>query len=774
MPKSLFALALLALLSMPCRAPAEQVSWAELDVVARDVVAAVEVPGTVIVVGEGAKVLYRKATGSRALVPASEPMTLDTIFDLASLTKVLATTPAVLRLWEQGQVQLDAPLGRYLKEFNTPAFKGVTIRALLTHSAGLPAIPPREAMARGFPAAAQALAHGGLAVPPGSTFLYSDTGFILLAELVRRVSGEPLDRFVQTRFYGPLGMFHTMFRPPASWRSRIAPTEVIDSGPLRGVVHDGNARLLGGVAGHAGLFGTADDVARFCRMLLAGGTLDGRTYLREATVRTMFTPEMIGDTTRGLGWDMSSPYSRTLGSFFAVGSVGHTGFTGPAIWMDPANQGYMVIMTNRVHPYGKGSVTELRRRASAIVGTVFAPKGEPPALIASSDVGSPAADEATEPAAPTLTGLDQLVAEDFGRLRGRSVGLVTNQTGIDAKGRRGIDLLAAAPGVTLRAVFSPEHGLDGRLDTSVPNTRDAATGLPVWSLYGSTRRPSSEMLAGIDTLVFDIQDVGARYYTYLATLSYILEEAGARRISVVVLDRPNPITGRVVEGPVMDPDLLSFTAPHPIPVRPGMTIGEFALMVVAERKLPVNLTVIPLGNWERNQWFDQTGLTWVDPSPNIRSPLQALLYSGIGLLESTNLSVGRGTDMPFEVVGAPWIKAQELADGLNERGLAGVRVQPIYFTPSSSVYAGQGVGGVRFVVTNRNALRPVTVALTLARELMTRYPSQFRAAAIQNLLVNRSTMWALLRGEPLLRVASWMEAGRASFLQRRASYLIYK
>src|SRR5215472_2714363 len=307
MPKSLFALALLALLSMPCRALAEQVSWAELDVVARDVVAAGEVPGTVIVVGEGAKVLYRKTTGSRALVPASEPMTLDTIFDLASLTKVLATTPAVLRLWEQGQVQLDAPLGRYLKEFNTPAFKGVTIRALLTHSAGLPAVPPREAMARGFPAAAQALAHGGLAVPPGSTFLYSDTGFILLAELVRRVSGEPLDRFVQKRLYTPLGMRNTAFHPPISWRARIAPTEIVDGGPpLRGVVHDGNARLLDGVAGHAGLFSTADDLARYCRMLLHGGALGGRRYLRETTVQAMFSPNVIGETTRGLGWDMSS------------------------------------------------------------------------------------------------------------------------------------------------------------------------------------------------------------------------------------------------------------------------------------------------------------------------------------------------------------------------------------------------------------------------------------------------------------------------------------
>src|SRR6266542_3725188 len=746
--------------------------WAELDSAARDAVAAGEVPGAVVLVGRGERVLYRKGLGSRALVPAVEPMTVDTIFDLASLTKVVATTPAVLLLWEQERVDLDAPLGRYLKEFNTPAFRDVTVRRLLTHSAGLSDVPSREAMARRFPEAARLQARAGLAVTPGTTFLYSDTGFILLGELVRRVSGEPLDRFVQKRFYAPLEMRHTTFRPPDSRRRLIAPTEAINSGMLRGVVHDGNARLLGGVAGHAGLFSTADDLARFCRMLLAGGALDGRRYLKPATVRAMFTPEAIGETTRGLGWDMASPYSRTLGSFFPIGSAGHTGFAGTAIWLDPASQGYMIVLTSRLHPYGKGQVVELRRRVAATVGTRFAPAGEPPEATISTETGTPAADEA-EPPGPTVTGLDQLEAEGFARLRGRTVALVTNQTGIDAQGRRAIDLLAAASGVTLRAVFSPEHGLDGQLDATVPHGRDAATGLPVWSLYGPTRRPSPEMLAGIDTLVFDIQDVGVRYYTYLSTLVYVLEEAARRHIAVVVLDRPNPITGSVVEGPVMDPDLRSFTAPHPIPVRPGMTIGEFALMVVAERKLAVELNVIPLQNWQRGQWFDQTGLPWVNPSPNIRSPLQALLYSGIGLLESSNLSVGRGTDMPFEVIGAPWIKAQELADALEAKKLPGLGVQPLYFTPSSSVYSGQGLGGVRLVVTDRDTLRPVTVALTLARELVDRYPAQFRPAAIQNLPVNRATMWSFLRGDPMARIRSWAEAARASFLQRRASYLIY-
>jgi len=472
---------------------------------------------------------------------------------------------------------------------------------------------------------------------------------------------------------------------------------------------------------------------------------------------------------------MSSPYSRTLGSYFPEGSGGHTGFTGPALWLDPASRQYVIILTNRVHPNGKGSVVELRRRISAALGPDMAGPGEPPPPVES--IATPSAPAADPPAPPRLdatrTGLDNLVADGFARVSGRSIGLVTNHTGVDVRGRRGVDLLATTPGVKLLAIFSPEHGLDGRVDADVPNGRDEATGLPVWSLYGPARRPSPEMLAGIDTLVFDIQDVGTRYYTYLATLVYVLEEAARRGLAVVVLDRPNPITGRVVEGPVMDADLRSFTAPHPITVRTGMTIGEFARMVAAERRLPVNLTVVALTDWDRGQWFDQTGLPWNNPSPNIRSLNEALLYSGIGLLEATNLSVGRGTDTPFEVIGAPWItNPQDLAEALNRKKLAGVTFEPVRFTPSSSVYAGQSVGGVRFVVTDRDAIRPVDIAMTLGRELVERYP-QFRPAAIQNLLVNRSTMWAFLRGEPIPRIRSWMEASRTSFLQRRASYLIY-
>src|ERR1700730_1803881 len=365
----------------PTATTAQPAAWTQAaDEAVRDSVAASEVPGAVLVVGQGDQILHRKVLGWRASVPHPELMTADTIFDIASLTKVVATTPSVLRLWEMGKVDLNAPLGQYLKEFNTAAFQDVTVARLLTHSAGMPDLPSREAMAKGFPEAARLQAKAGLAGAPGTTFLYSDTGFILLGELVRRVSGEPLDRFAQRNFYTPLGMRDTAFAPPQSWVKRIAPTEVVNAhGPLRGTVHDGNARLLHGVAGHAGVFSTATDLSRYVRMLLSGGALGGKRYLKEATVRAMFSPHVIGESTRGLGWDIASPYSRTLGAYFPMGSVGHTGFTGTAIWMDPSSQVYMILLTNRVHPYGKGDVAELRRRISAAVGQRFGARDEPPA-----------------------------------------------------------------------------------------------------------------------------------------------------------------------------------------------------------------------------------------------------------------------------------------------------------------------------------------------------------------------------------------------------------
>ncbi|PYN80358.1 MAG: serine hydrolase [Candidatus Rokuibacteriota bacterium] len=753
-----------------------------IDEGAADAVASGEIPGVVVLVGRGDDILFQGAYGSRRFLPKSSPMTVDTIFDIASLTKPVGTAIAVMALVEKGTIKLDAPLGQYLKEFRGKQFDEITIRRLMTHTAGLIAYPPNAAVTAGFPSAVTEIAKIPLEYPPGSAFQYSDTGFILLGEVVRRVSGARLDRYLERILFRPLDLQDTSFHPKASLMSRVAPTEFVGGRVLNGEVHDPRARLLGGVAGHAGMFSTAADLARICRMLLNGGILGGHRVLDAATVRMMWDAAPEGRGMRTLGWDLSSPYSRPMAPFFPEGSVGHTGFTGTSIWIDPPTRSYMIILTNRVHPYGGGvaKIRELRARLTAAAGAqLFQPTLASDATVASGPAAdAPAPESPPEhlvlPSERILTGLDLLVEQKFVMLGGHSVGLVTNQTGIDSRGRRTIDLIANAPGVRLHAIFSPEHGLTGDVDADVPNSRDVVTGRPIWSLYGPTRRPSSAMLKDVSLVVFDIQDVGVRYYTYLTTLVYVMEEAAKQRIPVLVLDRPNPINGRVVEGPLMDSDLQSFTAPHPIPVRTGLTIGEFARLAAAERKIPVALTVVPLVGWDRGRWFDETGLPWVNPSPNIRSVTQALLYSGVGLLEATNLSVGRGTDSPFEVVGAPWIEPQGLAAALNQQGLRGVTFQPIWFTPTADVYANVLCGGVRLIVTDREAIRPVTVGLALGRTLRTRHRDQFRPENIQNLLVNRSTMWAFLRGEAFERVTAWAEIDRSAFLNRRASYLIYR
>ncbi len=780
---------LLALLALPASAfaaPREvsgALDFSGINEAANEAVASGEIPGAVVMIGRGDDILLHRAFGSRRLLPQPAPMTVDTIFDLASLTKPFGTTLAVMGLVERGAIKLDAPLGRYLKEFRDKQYDEITIKRLLTHSAGLVAYPPNGAVSTGFPSAASAIAKLPLDYPPGSAFQYSDTGFILLAEAVRRVSGTSLDRYLEKTVFRPLGLNDTSFHPKAGALGRVAPTEFVNGVLLRGEVHDQRARLLGGVAGHAGMFSTSADLSRLIRMLLNRGTLDGHRIFEAATVKEMWEPAPDSGGSRALGWDVSSSFSKTMAPFFPEGSVGHLGFTGTAVWIDPSTRSYLIVLTNRVHPYGGGAsrIRDLRIRVAAAAGAQLF---QPPVVADPGPISGPAADgpapervlpgEAALPPERVLTGLDVLADQKFAMLSGHAVGLVTNQTGVDMRGRRAIDLLANAPGVRLQAIFTPEHGLMGQSNTDVPHGRDAATGRPIWSLYGVTRRPTPAMLKDVTLLVFDIQDVGARYYTYLTTLIYVMEEAAKQRIPVLVLDRPNPINGRIVEGPLMDPDLQSFTAPHRIPVRTGLTIGEFGRLAAAERKIPVSLTVVPLVGWERDRWFDETGLPWVNPSPNIRSVTQALLYSGVGLLEATNLSVGRGTDMPFEVIGAPWIEPRGLAEALNRQGLRGVRFDPIWFTPTADVYASVSCGGVRIVVTDREAIRPVTVAFALARTLRERHRDQFRPESIQNLLVNRSTMWAFLRGEVLDRLVAWAEVDRSSFLNRRASYLMYR
>lgn len=380
---------------------------------------------------------------------------------------------------------------------------------------------------------------------------------------------------------------------------------------------------------------------------------------------------------------------------------------------------------------------------------------------------------ATTADAGVLTGLDVLVRDGFKPLAGRKVGLITNHTGIDRQGKTIIELLKDAPNVTLVALFSPEHGLKGALDEKVGDSTDTTTGLKVYSLYGKTNRPTPEMLAGVDTLVFDIQDIGARFYTYIATMGYAMEEAAKHKIRFVVLDRPNPITGVRVFGPLNDRD-GEFTAYHPTPLVHGMTVGELAGMFKAQRKLDVDLQVVRMEGWRRSMWFDETGLRWVNPSPNMRSLTEATLYPAIGLIEACNISVGRGTDTPFEIFGAPWVDEQKLGARLNSLGLAGIRFVPVRFTPNASKFKDKECGGVHIVLTDRNAFDPLESGLAVARELTSLFGDSFDVGNVDRLLFNKAIVEKLKESAGPTAYTPLWKADLEQFRTQRKEFLLYE
>lgn len=742
---------------------------AEMDSAIREAIAEKKLPGGVLWLEREGSV-YRKAYGQRALLPAEEPMTEDTIFDAASLTKVIATTPAILLLIERGQVKVDAPAQSYLPEFTGDGKETITLRHLLTHTSGLrPGLGATPAWA-GSERAIQLACAEKMRSRAGADFVYSDINFILLGEVVRRVSGRPLNEFVTREIYQPLHMEDTGFLPPAAKLARIAPTTTNEGvGVLRGLVHDPTSRRMGGVAGHAGLFFTAADLARFARMLLNEGTLAGVRIFKPETVRLMTSvqsPDAV-PARRGLGWDIDSGYSGPRGLLFPRGSYGHTGWTGTSLWIDPFSKTFLIFLSNRNHPTEAGSVVPLRAKlgtlaAEAVVGFDF--EKVPGAL--------PARRPSATASAGVLNGIDVLVQQKFAPLKNLRIGLITNHTGHDRQRNPTIDLLKNAPGVQLKALFSPEHGIRGALDEKVADGVDEKTGLPVYSLYGERRSPAPAQLQDLDALVFDLQDIGCRFYTFVSTMGNCLAAAGQAKIKFFVLDRVNPLNGVAAEGPV-PAGAASFVAYHPTPLRHGMTVGELARMFNVERGWNADLTVIPLAGWSRDLWFDQTGLPWTNPSPNMRSLTEATLYPGVGLLESA-ISVGRGTDTPFEVVGAPYIDDVKLAVELNRARLPGVRFVPIRFTPGASVFKGMNCGGVSILLTDRDQCPVVDVGLTLALTLQRLYPNEFALEKMQTLLQSRATLEAIKAGKSLAEIKQGWAADLESFRKRREPFLLYK
>jgi uncharacterized protein YbbC (DUF1343 family)/CubicO group peptidase (beta-lactamase class C family) len=715
-----------------------------------------DTPGAVVLVVHDDKTVFRKAYGLKAKVPADEPMTVDTVFDMASLTKPVATATSLWVLIEQGKLALDDKVAKHWPAFAANGKADVTVEQCLLHTSGL--IPDNnlkdytgtrdEMLAR--------IAALPLVTPAGTQFKYSDVGFITLGYLVERISGMPLDQFAAKNVFTPLKMADSMFNPGERLKSRVAPTGPRNGKVIHGDVHDPRSFALGGVAGHAGLFSTADDLTRYARMLLHGGELDGVRILKDETVRQFTAPKPVPPSgKRTPGWDADTSYSAPRGIVWKTG-YGHTGFTGTSIWIDPSSKTAVIILANRVHPDDKGNMTPLRRE----IGTIVANAVRTP--------DAPAKD-----GSPVLAGVDVLARDGFAAVKGKRVGLVTNHTGRAADGTPTIDLLAKADGVKLVALFSPEHGIRGELDSKVGDSVDGKTGLPVYSLYGEHRKPTADTVKGIDTLVYDIQDIGCRFYTFLSTLALCLDAAAEHHLNVVVLDRPNPIGGALVEGPVLDPGRSSFVGFHTIPLRHGLTVGEFAKLYVADKKLTVDLDVITVEGWRRGDTFDRTDLTWRNPSPNMRHLTAAMLYPGIGLLETTNVSVGRGTERPFEWIGAPWIDGRKLAAALNDANLDGVRFLPTDRTPTASTHRDKACGGVDILVTNWDKLRPVHVGMVVATTLRKLYPKDWDPKRYDTLLIHKATFDGLVAGKSAAELEAAWKTDLDQYLARRKPILLY-
>lgn len=873
--------------------------FARVDELIREAIAAHKLPGAVIVVGHNGRVAYARAYGDRKLAgepgldgiaSAREPMTLDTIFDLASLTKCLATATAIMQLYDAHKIaSFDDPVEKYLPQFN-PAHDAtrakVSLRMLLTHTSGE---PPDVDMTDAWGLAAPDKQEGfrraretPLAAEPGLHFEYADINYILLGEVVERLSGQTLAAYAREHVFLPLGMRQTRYLPHdkvcgkyelvgaavawaparrgrrptacrgdewnASLLARIAPTTHDDDGNsatnphfdrlTRGTVHDPSARRMGGVAGHAGVFSTAHDVALYAQALLDKLRHDtGKFPLSQAALRLMVAPEqpasvqddtiltrdpdsatpalrtMQGTPVRGFGWDINTAYSRPRGAIFPTrapatpaavpASFGHTGFTGTSLWIDPGSDSYVVLLASSVHPRGAPPITTLRGEVATAAAQALGLEIRSPSAVAAGKV---------------RTGIDVLAAENFSTLaKFHRIAILTNHTGIDAQGKRSIDRLLEAhqPLVT---IFTPEHGLAGKQDTTeMVAEKDDASGIPVVSLYGASdaeRRPRHEQLADLDAVVVDLQDAGVRFWTYESAMHYFLQAAAKERdefhhaLAIVVLDRPNLIGGVGIGGPVSDPQAEGPVKPSYIdsialPLRHGMTMGELARYMNAHERLDVALAVVPMQNWSRTQYFDETGLPWIAPSPNLRNITAATVYPGLGLLDATNISVGRGSPTPFELFGAgvpaqesgkrtatgglgadsspaattAWFHAGDVAAALNARRIPGVSfvatTTQIAEDANRYPYHGQTIEAVRLVVSDRAALDSPAMGVEILSVLHRLYPGQFTLSRTLNLLGDKATLDAIERGDDPRAIARSWQSRLDTFKAERAKALLY-
>ena len=737
-----------------------------------------KIPGAVVLIGNKENILYRQAFGYKAVKPEKLPMKLNTIFDMASLTKVIATTTAIMQLSEHGKINIEDKVVKYWPEFGANGKDQITVKELLTHYSGLRPDLSLKPDWSGYNASLRMIVSEHPVFPPGTRYIYSDINFIILGELVSRVSGKPLDKYCAENIFKPLRMFDTFFSPSSDQLKRIAPTQYKNGGfrILCGEVHDPIAYRMGGIAGHAGLFSTADDLSIFAQMLLNCGALENIYILSSDTINKMISPQSPSDKIplRGFGWEIGSLSTSNDNGFLSNGSYGHLGYTGTSIWIDPLSKTYVIILTNRVHPDGKGDVKALRNNIKKIISSSLEKMHLASGAVRSKLVTSCSKKEQSNPKDKLKTGIDALEEKKFAPLSGMNVGLITNNSSRNFSGKRTVDLLFKANNLKLKAIFSPEHGFfvndEGNQNKSF---REPATGLTVYNLYGKINRPTETMLKSLDVLVFDIQDTGARFYTYLTTLAYAMEAASKSGISFYVLDRPNPITASIVQGPTMDEDLISFVNYFPMPIRYGMTIGELANMFKDRKKINIDLHIIKMHGYKRTDWYNDTGLSWVNPSPNIRTLAEAVLYPGVAMVEGSNISVGRGTDTPFEIFGAPWIDAEKLSDYLNHRKIQGVRFAPINFIPSKNRFKDEICHGVRISLLDREAFDPTELGIEILSALYRLFPKSFQIDKTLDIIGARWILQAIKNGEdPDDIVQKWQDSLK-EFLNLRSKYLLY-
>jgi len=717
----------------------------DLDALLRDAVQQNLTPSAVLLVMRQGEKIYHNAQGDASL---------QSIFDLASLTKVVATTTSIAFLIDSNKLTFDTSLKKIFPGVYGRDKQDITIKQLLLHTAGFPPMVWPGKLTDDLPIILRRIQKVKLLAAPGTHYRYSDVGFILLGEIVKAVSGQPLDQFAKNHIFHPLGMCSTQFFPKG-----MNSPQIVAAWPSEGKigeVYDPLAARMGGIAGHAGLFSTAEDLAILGQLLLNRGNFEKKKFLSKNIVNAMLSPRNLpleSDGVRALGWDMSSTHAGCRGRL-STAAFGHTGYTGTSLWIDPEHQLIVILLTNRTHLKTPPDLTPLRQRIHDVIVTHLI----------------------RMPSKPVRTGFDQLTATDRTFFDGKKIGLITNRAAVDKSGRWIGEWLLDQPNFTIQSIFVPEHGLSASLDQKIVDQRllYKKRTISVFSLFGDQRAPSVDSLNGIDLLLFDIPSVGVRFYTYLNTLGRSLEVAAHHKIPFVILDRPNPLGGEQIDGPVAFSDRQTSTNYHPLPIRFGLTMGELALLYNSEKKLGASIKIVRNSGWQRAMQFDAMNLPWRSPSPNIRSWLQALLYTGIGLLESTNLSVGRGTKTPFQWIGAPWLNSQSLSLAMNQANLAGVYFIPETNTPTATLFRKELCQGIRIIVTDPKKIDPIKIAISIMLWIRKHHVTDWNTDELYRLFHHPPTVQAILNGDSIENIVALWQAGLAQFQRVRTQYLLYE